>query len=181
MVFPLQCSFNWQKHSVERNLANINKISFFNFLKLLYSQERLFFITSTPALKDHFSRIPGLTVHVLTFGTEMTRTLYCPIWLTVKQIRRVFEDNLGIIFVISPSKHILWVLIRIASPSHVSRNTLLICSTDLPDRNACMTDQCKIETSYIGVGWKMTPLARWLLMSQACHMSFYLQTLSCQC
>ena len=32
---------------------------------------------------------------------------------TVEQIRRVTEDNLGIIFVFSPQKHILLVLIRI--------------------------------------------------------------------
>ena len=32
--------------------------------------------------------------------------------LSVEQIRRVFEDNLEIIFIISPQKHMLWVLIR---------------------------------------------------------------------
>ena len=33
----------------------------------------------------------------------------------VEQIRRVFDDNLGILLHISPEKRMLWVLIRIAS------------------------------------------------------------------
>ena len=68
----------------------------------------------------------------------------CP----VEQIRRVSEDNLGIIFVISPLKHMLLVLIKITLSKRflwvpttcfygkimkiilqLSSNTLLICST----------------------------------------------------
>ena len=34
----------------------------------------------------------------------------------VERIRKVFKDNFGIIFIILKKKHMLWVLIRIASP-----------------------------------------------------------------
>ena len=37
------------------------------------------------------------------------------VYLSVEQMRRVFDDNLRIIFYSSPLKYMLWVLIRIAS------------------------------------------------------------------
>ena len=36
-------------------------------------------------------------------------------YFSVEQISRVFDVNLGILFVISPYKHMSWILIRIAS------------------------------------------------------------------
>ena len=63
---------------------------------------------------------------------------------TVERIRRVFKENLGILFVVSPNKYMLWVLIRIANEylQHMfygevtkyilslSSNTILICVTE---------------------------------------------------
>ena len=43
----------------------------------------------------------------------------------MEQIRRVFEDNLGIIFISSPEKHMLWVLIRITYPNEYPQHMFL--------------------------------------------------------
>ena len=45
----------------------------------------------------------------------MAELVSLPPWRPVEQRRMVFENNLGIIFVISPYNRMLWVLIRIAS------------------------------------------------------------------